>query len=94
LWFDPDRSSEASVVAHWFDALRLDAPQLRCVGNQPYLGTDDGLSTALRQLFDARRYAGIELEIRQGLLLTSPEARHWLADVLANTLKQASARAY
>ncbi|MFU8829075.1 MAG: N-formylglutamate amidohydrolase [Phycisphaerales bacterium] len=66
LLFDPQRSFEVRVVQHitgWFARAH---PEYRVVHNQPYLGTDDGLTTELRKQFPDLVYAGIELELRQG----------------------------
>lgn len=66
LLFDPSRLFEFSVVERiegWFARER---PGFRVVLNQPYLGTDDGLTTELRKQFPDPVYAGVELELRQG----------------------------
>ncbi len=86
LLFDPHRASEAELAAHWFAALELHLPHLRCVRNQPYRGTDDGLTTFLRTVFDANLSSGFAVELRLGILMT-PEARARAACVLASTLK-------
>lgn len=85
LLFDPDRPSEASLCAAWGANLERSASDLRVRFNEPYLGTDDGLTTHLRTLFPADRYAGVEIEIRQGLIGRPPEQRA-MGDLLADTL--------
>jgi len=88
LLFDPERRSEAAIAARCLEALSFERADLRCVCNQPYLGTDDGLTTMLRQAFDMDKYAGLEMEIRQGIL-GLPRAREELAAIIAYCLKQA-----
>ncbi len=68
LLFDPVRWSEASLCEAWRSALERASPETRTRFNEPYLGTDDGLTTALRTEFPADRYAGIEIEARQGFI--------------------------
>ncbi|MEQ9616755.1 MAG: N-formylglutamate amidohydrolase [Phycisphaerales bacterium] len=85
LLFDPDRASEASFSMRWIDAMRATAPDLRYRTNEPYLGTDDGLTTALRGRFSSASFAGIEIEVRQGFVDT-PGAQRDIGDLLANTL--------
>lgn len=64
--FDPDRSWEAEVAGALLEALRQAGWDARA--NQPYVGTDDGLTTSFRPCFPAETYAGIEIEASQGLL--------------------------
>lgn len=65
LLFDPRREHEARVARALLGALRRELPRLRIRANQPYRGTDDGLTTSLRERFPAARYAGLELEVNQ-----------------------------
>lgn len=82
LLFDPARPSEVSVCADW--AVRLGGSGLRVRDNEPYAGADDGLTTFFRTVFPAEAYAGVEIEVRQGLLRT-PEQERAVADLLADT---------
>ncbi|MFG0285548.1 MAG: N-formylglutamate amidohydrolase [Phycisphaerales bacterium JB039] len=66
LLFDPSRAAEAELCAWWLGRLRGRRSDARA--NEPYLGTDDGLTTALRSVFGAEVYAGVELEVRSDLL--------------------------
>lgn len=61
LLFDPDRSAEARHAERLRQALRAAGVDARF--NEPYLGTDEGLTTWLRERFADERYAGIELEL-------------------------------
>ncbi len=68
LLFDPARRFEVEfveAVRNWF---LENASQYRVRFNEPYLGTDDGLTSFLRTCFPERAYAGIELEYRQGAI--------------------------
>jgi predicted N-formylglutamate amidohydrolase len=64
--FDPDRRWEAAVAGRLLAGLR--AAGLDARANQPYLGIDDGHTTALRRVFPPEAYAGLEIELNQGLL--------------------------
>jgi len=59
--YDPARAEEQ----RWADRLReaLRAASLDARFNEPYLGTDEGLTTWLRERFPDPRYAGLELEL-------------------------------
>jgi predicted N-formylglutamate amidohydrolase len=66
LLYDPARSFESTIctaLSEWFAQQHT---QYRVLHNQPYLGTDDGLTSELRKQFPDPVYAGIELELRQG----------------------------
>lgn len=88
LLFDPDRESEAEVCHAWNTELAILEPNWRLPFNEPYKGTDDGLTTWLRQRFDADMYAGIEVELRQGLIAGMNARRH-VGDALARALRAA-----
>jgi predicted N-formylglutamate amidohydrolase len=66
LLFDPQRPFEVRVVEHITGWFAREHPEYRVVHNQPYLGTDDGLTSEFRKQFPDEVYAGIELECRQG----------------------------
>lgn len=53
--------------------------ELRHRFNEPYRGSDDGLTTTLRQGFQPERYIGLEVEIRQGIL-DCTQAQRKIAD--------------
>ena len=86
LLFDPDRPAEAAFCRRWLRHLEVAAPHLRHRFNEPYLGIDDGLTTHLRTRHADDHYAGIELELRQGLLTTSADA---VTTLLVETLRPA-----
>jgi predicted N-formylglutamate amidohydrolase len=85
LLFDPDRPSEAEVCGPWNTELARLEPTWRLPFNEPYKGTDDGLTTWLRRRFPADAYAGVEVEVRQGLI-AGVNARRRVGDALAGSL--------
>ena len=93
LLFDPARPAETALCEAWADALRHRKDPPRVVFNEPYKGSDDGLTTELRAHFPPDRYLGIEIEYNQRDVAGPPAA--WrrivrrsvetLAEVLAET---------
>jgi len=88
----PLRRPEAELCARWKASLARRAPQLRVRRNYPYAGRGDGLTSYLRQRFAPRVYAGIELEVNQGIVLS--EGGRWkaLRRLLVESLRAACAR--
>lgn len=66
LLYDPANLLEASLVRE-IEALIHAGGNFALRHNQPYLGTDDGLTTELRKSFGGR-YGGIEIELNQRLV--------------------------
>jgi predicted N-formylglutamate amidohydrolase len=87
--FDPGRQPEAEVAAWLGDALGRAGHDTRA--NQPYLGTDEGMTTWLRERFPAPVYTGIEIEASQALA-TDPDRARKLALSLARALRQCARR--
>lgn len=85
LLFDPERASECAFIDAWMPKLARRVPGWRLRRNEPYLGTDDGLTTHLRTVFPPARYAGIEVEVRQSLLASAGEQRD-IGDLLADSM--------
>lgn len=83
LLYDPARSWERTIAARLRE--RLIPSGLRVRRNYPYRGTADGLTTHLRKVFAARRYAGIEIELNQALL-GKPNAQRLLAGILVGAI--------
>ncbi len=90
LLYDPARRGEAALCARWMRELSGLDPRLRVRLNFPYLGTSDGLTTALRAVHPARVYVGIELELNQRLLGSAPGRRR--AEAALHALLAASVR--
>ena len=68
LLYDSGRAGEKALCTRWQGILRELDPALRIRRNYPYRGAADGLPTWLRRRFPGRCYAGVELELNQGLL--------------------------
>lgn len=79
LLYDPARPGEKQFVLRWQRALKRALPHMRTRLNNPYKGTSDGCTTALRAEF-GRRYCGIELEMNHAFCAKPPDT--W-ADVRA-----------
>ncbi len=88
LLFDPRRPREKSICERWRRAINADpdAAELRVKMNLPYRGTSDGHTTALRAVFPASRYLGVEIEVNNALLRT-PRGQEHIGAVLARTLR-------
>lgn len=93
--YDPRRPLELALVDGWLVALAALEPRLRLRRNAPYRGTADGLTTALRKVFPAARYAGLELEVSQRFPRAKGRAgaRRWraLQEALIASLAEALA---
>lgn len=83
ILFDPARPFERNVAGRLHRRILHAAPGLRVRFNTPYRGTSDGLTTALRGRFSGARYAGIEIEINQGLVRSRARQRA-IADLLTD----------
>lgn len=88
LLFDPDRRMETVFCNAWRSSLEETDAGWRVRFNEPYLGIDDGLTTAMRTEFPDGIYAGIEVEIRQGLILRNRQQAE-MAEVLIEALHSA-----
>ena len=86
LLFDEARPLEAVFCERWRDELARIAPDRRCPFNQPYRGSDDGLTTSLRGRFSADDYLGLEVEVRQGIIGRAVEQRV-IGELLAQSLR-------
>lgn len=84
LLFDPTRAWEHTMCQRWAERIADARPGVRVRLNEPYLGTDDGLTTWLRTRYGPEDYAGIEIELRQGAVLTQGH-QPW-ADLLSGCL--------
>ena len=82
LLYDADRPGEVALAAGIGAALSARAG-LEVRHNEPYLGTDEGMTTWLRERFADPSYAGIELELNQDRL--GPRLQE-LVGILAESL--------
>lgn len=87
--YDSRRKSEGEFARRWSTLLHEHAPQLRLRYNYPYLGSADGLPTALRRRHSGTRYIGFELEVNQQAAV----GRNWrsVGEALAASLAAALA---
>ncbi len=93
ILFDPERPLERRVGRRWIQALRRRRPELRVGENDPYDGRSDGLTTTLRTALPPGgpvAYAGLELEVGQGLLQGDGRLPPPLEVDLAATLAEAA----
>ncbi len=86
LLFDPDRPQEADFCESWKRQMNSLAPRLRVLANQPYLGSDDGLTTHLRRRFPELRYLGIEIEVNHRFFKCSPAAQASVVRMLIESI--------
>jgi predicted N-formylglutamate amidohydrolase len=68
LLYDPARRGERELCSTWHALLRQAFPTFRVRRNYPFRGVSDGLPTALRKLYPSELYAGVELEVNNGLV--------------------------
>lgn len=88
LLFDSDRKSELEFCSILRSKLEKELPEKRIQFNQPYKGTDDGLTTSLRKKFPDHKYLGIEIEINQKFVGTMlfPSLKQSLLNGIKQTL--------
>lgn len=89
LLYDPGRPAERALVDGWVRGLKARLPDLRVRRNDPYRGTSDGLTTALRKRFSDPRYLGIEIEVNQRLLGPDGRFPRRIAEALVAALPEA-----
>lgn len=65
ILFNPERPSESNFSNRLKEALEKALPHLITKFNEPYQGTDDGVTTWLRNLLPDSAYSGIEIEVNQ-----------------------------
>jgi predicted N-formylglutamate amidohydrolase len=94
LLYDPRREPELRICLAWKRELEEACSGIVVRRNYPYRGTGDGMTTYLRTLFPAARYAGIEIEVNQKFTLADKNAWHELRKTLVSTLKRAIARTF
>lgn len=89
LLYDPRRPLERPLCDAWLASMRQHAPRLRLRRNYPYLGTSDGLTTALRRRFPQDRYAGVEIEVNQRLVAGATKLPAHLQRAILDSLRAA-----
>ena len=58
---------------------------LKIAFNEPYAGIDDGLTSALRQIYSSKNYLGIEIELNQKLI-AKPSHFNQALKIIANNI--------
>lgn len=94
LLYDPSRRRERAFCDALHAALAAREPGWRVRRNQPYRGTADGLTTALRRAFREARYLGVELEVNQRLVADAGAwraARRAIVGAVADAISAATA---
>jgi predicted N-formylglutamate amidohydrolase len=86
LLFDPSHECEHQLTGQWGEGFRCLQPRLRIAMNQPYAGTDDGLTTALRTEFSERDYCGIEVEINHRFHKRNPARQTSIVGALLDSI--------
>ena len=89
LLYDPSRPGERALADRWRAALHAQRPDLTLHRNAPYRGVADGHTTALRRVFPAQRYIGIELEVNQRFASLPSHKWHALIEALATSFAAA-----
>lgn len=92
LLYDPKRNTEKHLCAHWKEDLTCRGTGMRIRLNYPYRGNADGLTTSLRKCYESSQYAGVEIELNQGMLAArKPEPKvlaSWIVGGLRNAMAQ------
>ncbi len=65
ILFDLEQPSEKMYADLLYGKLIKNLPSLTMRFNEPYKGTDDGITTWLRNYYSNDKYTGIELEVNQ-----------------------------
>ncbi|WP_315861062.1 N-formylglutamate amidohydrolase [Stieleria sp. JC731] len=92
LLFDPERENESALCRAWRQQVQQQRTsaglrQWRVEMNRPYFGTDDGLTTTIRNLFTDDRYCGIEVEISNRYAKQKTPKIDLIADSLVDALQ-------
>lgn len=87
ILYDPSRESERSFAAILIRALQGVDGSLVVHRNQPYRGTSDGHTAALRRRVPQEHYRGIEIEVNQRLL--RPERAESTMEALSAAVESA-----
>ncbi len=91
LLYDPKQPLEKLFASVWIQELRREFPYFKMARNNPYKGSDEGLTTHFRNRLQISEYVGIELEMNQGLLKTlrTPAQKNHFAKRVAASLTRA-----
>lgn len=88
ILFDPELTSEKMYADLLMGELIKNFPSLSICFNEPYKGTDDGITTWLRNYYTNDKYTGIELEVNQKFASDLSVIQEKLAKSIRATLHQ------
>lgn len=82
ILFDPESPRENELSRKWIQILQAQATtaglrRIRISANEPYLGTSDAHTTALRKKLKPEWYSGVEVEVNQKIVRQG--GRRWAA---------------
>jgi predicted N-formylglutamate amidohydrolase len=86
ILFDPERNSETNYSLLLKRELEKNLPHLTIEYNEPYNGTDDGVTTWLRKLYPDSAYTGIEIEVNQKFASSLITIQSEMAQSIQSTL--------
>jgi predicted N-formylglutamate amidohydrolase len=86
ILFDPERPSESNFSHRLKRGLEKALPHLITKCNEPYKGTDDGVTTWLRNILPDSAYAGIEIEVNQKFALSLNTIQREIAQSIQSAL--------
>ncbi|CAN5200708.1 N-formylglutamate amidohydrolase [soil metagenome] len=90
LLYDPGRNSEQQFCRKWKSQLEEVFPDFKIRMNQPYSGSSDGLTTALRKEFTKDDYTGVEIEINQKYWYENKSVWKRISEMLADSVRNLS----
>ena len=83
ILYEPKHPFEKGLSQRLVYTLRNHLPHLHIRCDYPYKGIADSFATHLRNKVPIDRYAGIEIEVNQKLLLGQPDEWHKLQNCIA-----------
>ena len=86
LLFDPEKFAEQQFCLQLKERFNSQT-SLSVSFNEPYAGTDDGLTTALRKNYNHERYLGIEIEFNQ-MIFSKKNQYHQALQVITQMITQ------
>ena len=89
LLYDPQRTVEAKAAKALFARFKANDFGWRIRRNYPYVGYSDGFTTYLRKRFALGRYAGLEIEMNQGIANTAMLGQKRLIQLIGQALEMA-----
>jgi len=87
ILFDPQRNSESNYSHRLKQELEKQLPLLSTKYNEPYKGTDDGITTWVREFYSEETYTGIELEVNQKFAVTLNAIQNEIAKSIQSTFR-------